>query len=80
MNLIHRLQSQWLARQAVGTKLKLANLLTSGVVISIAGGLLVVLQTYLSCAALLEQTRTAAAVTGENLTEAIIYNDQESGK
>jgi diguanylate cyclase (GGDEF)-like protein len=80
MNLIHRLQSQWLARQAVGTKLKLANLLTSGVVISIAGGLLVVLQTYLSCAALLEQTRTAAAVTGENLSAAIIFNDQESGK
>lgn len=79
MNLIHRLECRWLARQAVGTKLKLANLLTSGVVIFIAGGLLVVLQTYLSYAALLEQTRTAAAVTGKNLSAAIIFNDKDSG-
>jgi diguanylate cyclase (GGDEF)-like protein len=48
-------------------------------VIFLGGGLLVVLQTYLSCAALLEQTRTAAAVTGQNLSAAIIFNDQNSG-
>ena len=54
MNLMPRLQCQWLARQAVGTKLKLANLLTSGLVIFLGGTMLVVLQTYLSCAALLE--------------------------
>jgi diguanylate cyclase (GGDEF)-like protein len=79
MNLVPRPHFQWLARQAVGTKLKWANLLTSGVVIFIAGCLLVGLQTYLSCASLLEQTRTAAAVTGKNLSAAIIFDDRDSG-
>lgn len=80
MTLRPRLAFPWLNRQAVGTKLKLANLLTSGVVIFLAGGLLLVLQTYLSGVALLEQTRTEAAMAGENLSAAIIFDDRASGK
>jgi diguanylate cyclase (GGDEF)-like protein len=80
MNLKLRFRFHWLNRQAVGTKLKLANLLTSGVVILLAGGLLLVLQTYFSGAALLEQTRNEAAVAGENLSAAIIFSDQASAR
>lgn len=71
---------QWINRQAVGTKLKLANLLTSGIVIFLAGVLLLALQTYLSGVAVLEQTRTEAAVIGENLSAAIIFRDQAAAR
>ncbi|WP_020654209.1 putative bifunctional diguanylate cyclase/phosphodiesterase [Massilia niastensis] len=80
MKLRARLRFRWLNRQAVGTKLKLANLFTSGVVILLGGGLLLVLQTWFSGAALLEQTRNEAAVAGENLSAAIIFNDQASAR
>jgi diguanylate cyclase (GGDEF)-like protein len=76
MNITPRPLAQWLSRQAVVTKLKLATLLTSGLVIFVAGGVLVVLQAWLSGAALLEQTSTQAAMAGENLPAAIIFNDQ----
>ena len=70
----------WINRQTVGTKLKLANLFTSGIVIFLAGALLLVLQTYLSGTALLEQTRTEAAVVGNNISAAIIFKDRASAK
>lgn len=69
---------QWIGRQTVGTKLKLANLFTSGIVIFLAGVLLLVLQTYLSGTALLEQTRTEAEVVANNISAAIIFKDQAS--
>lgn len=70
----------WVKRQTVGTKLKLANLFTSGIVIFLAGVLLLVLQTYLSGTALLEQTRTEAAVIGNNMSAAIIFKDKASAR
>lgn len=69
---------QWIGRQTVGTKLKLASLATSGIVIFLAGVLLLLLQTYLSGRALLEQTRTQAEVVANNISAAIIFNDQAS--
>lgn len=80
MNIKPQFQIQWISRQNIGTKLKLANLFTSGIVIFLAGVLLLLLQTYLSSMALLEQTRTEAAVIGDNLSAAIIFKDQASAK
>ena len=71
---------QWIDRQTVGTKLKLANLFTSGIVIFLAGVLLLALQAYLSGMALLEQARTEAAVVGNNISAAIIFKDHASAK
>lgn len=62
----------------VAAKLKLANLLTSGVVIFLAGFLLLALQAYLAGVALLEQTRTEALMAGENLSAALVFNDRNS--
>ena len=68
-----------LQRLPVAARLKLANLLTSGVVIFLAGFLLLGVQVYLSGTALLEQTRTEAEMTGENLSAAMVFDDRKSG-
>jgi diguanylate cyclase (GGDEF)-like protein len=76
--MVTRSLRDWLDRRSVATKLKLANLATSGVVILLAGALLLVIQIYLAGDALLEQTRTEASMAGENLTAAIVFNDHAS--
>ena len=68
----------WVHAQPVATRLKLANLLTSGCAIFLAGILLLAIQIYLAGAALLEQTQTAAAMSSENLSAAIVFNDRKS--
>ncbi|MES2257144.1 MAG: EAL domain-containing protein [Pseudomonadota bacterium] len=68
-----------LRRQPVARQLKLANLFTSGVVIFLAGVLLLALQAYLAGSVLLRQARTAAAMTGENLSAAMVFGDRKSG-
>ena len=73
-----RLFTRWLHRSSIATKLKMANLLTSGVVIFFAGALLLALQIYQTGLTLLEQTRTDAAMAAENLSAAIVFNDQVS--
>jgi diguanylate cyclase (GGDEF)-like protein len=63
----------------VARQLKLASLLTSAVVIFLAGMLLLALQAYIATSVLLKQTRTAAAMTAENLSAAMVFNDRKSG-
>jgi diguanylate cyclase (GGDEF)-like protein len=65
-------------RQPVATRLKLANLLTSGCAIFLAGILLLAIQIYLAGAALLDQAQTEAAMTSENLSAAMVFNDRQS--
>ncbi|WP_317203850.1 putative bifunctional diguanylate cyclase/phosphodiesterase [Janthinobacterium sp.] len=69
----------WIHRQPVAVQLKLANLLTIGGVIFLAGILLLAIQVYLAGVTLLEQTRTEAHMTSENLTAAMVFNDRQSG-
>lgn len=66
-------------RQPVAVKLKLANLLTIGTVIFLAGIVLLAIQVYLAGVTLLEQTRTEARMTSENMTAAMIFNDHKAG-
>lgn len=75
----HKRNYLWIYRQPVASRLKLANLVTSGAVIFLAGILLLAIQVYLSAVELLEQTRTEAAMTGENLSAAMVFNDKKSG-
>lgn len=77
MTLRSRLEA--LRAQPVARQLQLANLVTSGVVIFLAGFLLVALQSWLAGAALLKQTSTEAAMTSENLSAALVFNDRLSG-
>ena len=69
----------WIHRQPVAVKLKLANLLTIGAVIFLAGIFLLAIQVYLAGVTLLEQTRTAARMTSENMTAAMIFSDRKAG-
>lgn len=68
----------WLRQRSLVTKFRLANFLTSGIVIFAAGGLLLIIYVFIAGEGLLEQTRTNAAMTAENLTAAIVFNDQKS--
>lgn len=69
---------KWLNERSIATKLRLANFLTSGIVIFAAGSLLMVIYVFIAGESLLEQTRTDAAMTAENLTAAIVFNDPKS--
>lgn len=67
--------NRWLERQTVGTHLKIANLLTSGTVIIVAGALLIGIQLLFSANTLLNQTRAEAKMVSENLGAAMIFHD-----
>ena len=73
--MLTRLFTRWLDQSSIAAKLKAANLVTSGVVIFLAGALLLALQIYQTGSTLLEQTRTDAAMAAENLSAAIVFND-----
>lgn len=68
----------WLRQRSIATKLRLANLLTSGIVIFAAGGLLLIIYVFIAGESLLLQTRTDAAMTAENIAAAIVFNDPKS--
>ncbi len=72
----------WLARRItplpLTAKLKLANLVTSGAVIVLAGILLLALQGWLSVRSLLDRTRTDAIMTSANVSVATVFRDSRS--
>ena len=68
----------WLRQKSIATKLRLANFLTSGIVIFAAGGLLLIIYVFIAGESLLEQTRTDAAMTAENIAAAIVFNDPKT--
>lgn len=72
----------WLARRvhplSLSAKLKLANLVTSGAVILLAGILLLGLQSWLSVQSLLDRTRTDAIMTSANVSVATVFRDTRS--
>ena len=67
--------NRWLSRQTIGTHLKIANLLTSGTVIIVAGFFLIGIQLFFSAKTLLDQTRAEARMVSENLSAAMVFGD-----
>ncbi|MDQ1816424.1 EAL domain-containing protein [Massilia sp. CCM 9210] len=64
--------------QTLSTKLKWANLVTSGTVILLSTLFLLGIQTYFFTAALVRQTQAQAAMGSENMSAAMLFGDQHA--
>lgn len=69
-----------LRRPSITTKLKRLNLVTSGTVIILASLLLLLAQYFFFNRSLLDNTRSQAAMIGENLAAAMMFSDQKAAQ
>jgi diguanylate cyclase (GGDEF)-like protein len=69
---------EWINRQALSTKLKWANLVTSGSAIMAAMLFLIGIQIYFFTSALIDQTQAQATMASENLSAAMVFGDREA--
>ncbi|MDM5177117.1 EAL domain-containing protein [Massilia sp. DJPM01] len=65
-------------KQTLSTKLKWANLVTSGTVILLSTLFLLGIQTYFFTSALVRQTQAQAAMGSENMSAAMVFGDQHA--
>ena len=63
-------------QQTLSTKLKWANLVTSGTVILLSTLFLIGIQTYFFTSALVRQTQAQATMANENMSAAMVFNDK----
>lgn len=71
---------EWLRKQPIATKLKVLNLATSGTVILLASLMLLLTQFYFFNLSLLENTRSQAAMIGENVSAAMMFSDKAAAQ
>lgn len=69
---------EWINRQALSTKLKWTNLVTSGSVIVASTLFLIGIQMYFFASALVRQTQAQALMASENLSAAMVFGDREA--
>jgi diguanylate cyclase len=66
------------SNQTLSTKLKLANLVTSGTVILLSTLFLLGIQIYFFTSALMRQTQAQATMASENMSAAMVFNDKQA--
>ncbi|MEO7496359.1 MAG: EAL domain-containing protein [Massilia sp.] len=66
------------SKQTLSTKLKWANLVTSGTVILLSTLFLLGIQIYFFSSALVRQTQVQATMASENMSAAIVFNDKNA--
>lgn len=69
---------EWMSKHTLSSKLKAANLITSGTVILLSTILLLGIQIYLFTSSLVSQTETQAKMVSENISAAIVFGDKKA--
>jgi diguanylate cyclase (GGDEF)-like protein len=69
---------EWINRQSLGTKLKWANLFTSGAVMSLSLLLLLGVQSWFFTSALVRQSQAQATMAAENMSAAMVFGDKNA--
>lgn len=69
---------EWMSKHTLSSKLKIANLVTSGTVILLSTILLLGIQIYLFTSSLVSQTETQAKMVSENISAAIVFGDKQA--
>jgi len=69
---------EWINRQTLGTKLKWANLVTSGTVMLLSTLLLLGIQVYFFAESIIRQSQAQATMASENLSAAMVFADKNA--
>lgn len=69
---------EWINRQTLSTKLKWANLVTSGTVMLLSTLLLLGIQVYFFAASIIRQSQAQATMASENLSAAMVFADKNA--
>ncbi|WP_194715219.1 EAL domain-containing protein [Noviherbaspirillum soli] len=69
---------EWTSKHTLSSKLKIANLVTSGTVILLSTIFLLGIQIYLFTSSLVRQTETQAKMVSENISAAIVFGDKKA--
>ncbi|MFS0757552.1 EAL domain-containing protein [Noviherbaspirillum sp. 1P10PC] len=69
---------EWTSKHTLSSKLKIANLITSGTVILLSTIFLLGIQIYLFTSSLVRQTETQAKMVSENISAAIVFGDKKA--